>query len=74
MPQLLPGGASQTVEIYAGRLQMTPEAFADKLNDGAWLQKNLFARVPVMAVQGLLAAAVPASIQLINDYLNGDLV
>jgi hypothetical protein len=74
VPQLLPGGVSQTVEIYAGRLQMTTEAFAAKLDDGVWLQKNLFTQVPVTAVQEILAAAVPASIQLINGYLKGDLV
>ena len=73
VPQLRPGGASQTVEIYASRLQMTTEAFAAKLEDGAWLKQNLFAHVPVTAVQEILAAAVPASIQLINSYLSGEL-
>ena len=74
VPQLLPGGASQTVEIYAERLQMTAEAFAVKMDDGVWLDKNLFAQVPMTAVQEILVAAVPASIRLINGYLNGDLV
>lgn len=73
-PQLLPGGTSQTVEIYAGRLQMTAEAFADKIDNGVWLEKNLFAQVPVTAVQEILVEAVPASIRLINGYLKGDLV
>ena len=68
--QLLPGGTSKTVEIYAGRLQMTTEAFTAKLDNGVWLQKNLFAHVSVLAVKEILAEAVPASIRLINSYLN----
>lgn len=74
VPQLLPSGTSQTAEIYAGRLQMTADAFAAKLDDEEWLQKNLFDQVPVTAVQEILAIAVPASIQLINGYLNGEFV
>jgi hypothetical protein len=73
VPQLRPGGGSQTVEIYAGRLQMTAGAFAAKLDDGVWLRKNLFDQVPVTAVQEILASAVPASIKLINSYLKGEL-
>ena len=53
---------------------MTAEAFAAKLDDGVWLKKNLFAQVPVTAVQEILAEAVPASIQLIDGYLNGELI
>jgi len=71
--QLRPGGRSQTVAIYAGRLRMTPEAFAAKLEDGAWLKQNLFAHVQVTAVHEILASAVPASIQLINKYISGEL-
>ena len=73
VPQLRPGGRSQTVEIYARRLQMTAEAFAVKLDNGVWLQKNLFDHVSVTAVQEIIAAAVPASIQLIDSYLNSEL-
>ncbi len=73
VPQLRVGGKSQTVEIYAGRLQMTTEAFAAKLDDGAWLKKNLFEQVSLTAVQEILAKAVPASIWLIDGYLNEEL-
>ena len=55
-------GILDTVEVYAMRLQMTSEVFAAKLEDGVWLQKNLFAHVPITFVQEILAAAVPASI------------
>lgn len=71
--QLRPAGRSQTTAIYAGRLRMTTEEFAAKLEDGAWLKQNLFAQIPVTAVQEIFAAAVPASIQLINSYLSGEL-
>ena len=68
--QLQPGGMLQTIQIYAGRLQMTAGEFAAKLDDPEWMQEHLFARVPVTAVQERLVAAVPASMQLIDDYLN----
>ncbi len=74
VPQLLPGGAPLTTQIYAGRLHMTAEDFTAKLDDGAWLKQNLFAQVPVFTVQAILADAVPASIRLIYNYLNGELV
>ena len=70
MGQLQPGGISQTIQIYAGRLQMTAEQFAAKLDDPQWMQEHLFARVPVTAVQERLVAAVPASLQLVDKYLN----
>jgi hypothetical protein len=68
--QLQPGGISQTIQIYAGRLQMTAEQFAATLDDPQWMQEHLFARVPVTAVQERLDAAVPASLQLVDSYLN----
>jgi hypothetical protein len=72
--QLLPEGMPLTAQIYAGRLHMTAEAFTAKLDDGVWLRKNLFAQVPVSAVEHILAEAVPASIRLIYRYLEGELM
>jgi hypothetical protein len=67
--QLKPGAPVKTVEIYAGRLGITPEEFATNLQDPAWMQKQVFDKIPVDQVQQILQTAVPKSIDLINDYL-----
>ncbi|MFN2136670.1 MAG: zinc dependent phospholipase C family protein [Candidatus Promineifilaceae bacterium] len=72
--QLRPGAATQTVAIFAGRLQMTPQAFAAKLEDRDWMEKELFSRVPVPAIQQLLEESVVESLDLIVAYWRGQLV
>ncbi len=69
--QLQPGGISETVRIYAGRLQMTPEGFADKLNDEGWMQDHLFSKIPVQKVLAIVYSAIPKSVDLIIKYVNG---
>lgn len=70
--QLQPNGMSETVRIYAGRLQMTPQEFADKLNDQGWMQDQLFSKVPVDQVFEIIYSAVNKSITLVRKYVNGD--
>ncbi len=67
--QLRPGAPLRTIEIYAGRLYMSPEEFAANLNEPAWMDEHLFQRVPVLKVKETLALTVPESVKLINDYL-----
>lgn len=67
--QLQPGALSQTVQIYAKRMEMTPASFADRLADEEWLAQNLFARIPVEQVERRLETAVGQSIRLVIDYL-----
>jgi hypothetical protein len=59
----------KTVEIYAGRLGISPEQFVANLQDPAWMQAQVFDKIPVDQVQQILQTAVPKSIDLINDYL-----
>ncbi len=67
--QLKPGAPVKTIEIYAGRLRITPEQFAANLQDTDWMQAQVFDKIPVDKVQQILQTAVPKSIDLINDYL-----
>jgi hypothetical protein len=67
--QLQPGAPVKTVEIYAGRLGISPEQFVANLQDPAWMQAQVFDKIPVDQVQQILQTAVPKSIELINDYL-----
>lgn len=69
--QLQPGAMLRTVEIYAGRLSMSPEEFAANLEDPAWMQSHVFAKVSLEEVQAMLLSAVDDSIDIITNYLNG---
>lgn len=68
-PQLLPGGTSRTVEIYSGRMKMTPAEFSAHLHDPAWMENQLFARVPVSQIQTMLTHAIGQSIEILTAYL-----
>lgn len=67
--QLRPGATPQTVEIYAGRLQMSPGEFADKLADPVWLEAQMFGNIPVDEVWSHLEKSIPRGINVIEDYL-----
>ena len=67
--QLQPGAISQTVQIYADRLQMSPDEFEERLQDPEWVEAQVFTNIPVTEVQAKLKAAVPHSIDIIKDYL-----
>ncbi len=69
--QLTPGAPSQTVEIYAGRVGLSPAEFAAALHDPAWMAEHLFGKLPIAEIQTILQTAVPQSIALINEYLHG---
>ena len=67
--QLEPGAAIQTVEIYAKRLKIPPQQFADQLNDPQWMSDNVFRRAPLDAVRQTLSSAVDESLELVTEYL-----
>lgn len=73
LPQLKEEGTLRTVEVYAGRLNMTPEAFAANLQDETWMTENLFKHVPVLEVSEIIATAVPKSITLLQKYFSGQI-
>jgi len=69
--QLLPGGVGpQTIPIFAQRMGMTPEQFACCLDDPEWMDREVFAKVPLNVVQALMTTAVVDSIELIKDYFD----
>ena len=68
LPQLQPGATASTVEVYAGRLGLTPVEFAAYLEDPDWMESHLFGKLPVAEIQSLLEAAVPRSLDLLRDY------
>ena len=67
--QLHPGAPSETINIYADRVGMTPIDFAASLNDPDWMADQVFGKIPVAEVRAVLETAVPRTIDLINDYL-----
>jgi hypothetical protein len=69
LAQLQPGARLQTIEIYAGRLKMSPDEFTRKLRDPDWLEVQVFHNVPVAEVRAKLAAAVPQCVDMVTTYL-----
>lgn len=69
--QLQPGVPLRTIEIYAGRLYMSPEEFAKNLEEPAWMEEHLIRRVPVDSVIEMISSAVKESADLINQYFFG---
>jgi hypothetical protein len=67
--QLQPDSPAKTIEIYAGRLGMSPAEFAANLQNPVWMKAQVFDKIPVDKVQQILQTAVPQSIDLISDYL-----
>lgn len=68
--QLQPGAAVKTIEIYAGRLKMSPAEFAANLQNPDWMQAQVFGKIPVAQVQNILQTAVPRSVEFIRSYLS----
>lgn len=68
--QLQPGAAVKTIEIYAGRLKMSPAEFAANLQNSDWMQAQVFGKIPVAEVQRILQTAVPRSVELVHNYLS----
>ncbi|MBK8902304.1 MAG: hypothetical protein IPM53_14045 [Anaerolineaceae bacterium] len=67
--QLAPNAPVKTIEIYAGRLGMSAEAFAANLQNPDWMQAQVFDKIPVAEVQAVLQRAVAPSLELITHYL-----
>ncbi len=69
VPQMEPGASLYTVEIYAGRLAMSPEEFSENLDRPEWMEEHVFSRVDFDSVLFLLSTAVGDSVDLISEYL-----
>jgi len=70
--QLEPAGELETINIYAGRLGITPAEFAANLDDSAWMEAHVFQNVPVAAIQQRLETAVTDGLALVRQYLHLD--
>lgn len=68
--QMEPGATLNTIEIYAGRLSMSPVEFAHNLDEPSWMEEQVFQKIPLKVVLDLLDNAVGDSIKLINQYLS----
>ncbi len=69
--QLLDGGATQTIEVFARRMRVDAADFARLVRSPKAMQERVFAHAPLARVQAYRAAALAASLQLLNDYWAG---
>ncbi len=67
--QLQPGATRETVAIYAERMNMRPDEFAARLADPAWMEAQVFRKVPLEAVEAVLEEGLVESVGLVTDYL-----
>lgn len=68
--QLSPGAAVRTVEIYAGRLRVSPEQFVAQLEDEAWMEGQVFRHAGLSAVQTAIDEALARTLALLRRYLD----
>ncbi|MGB3713829.1 MAG: zinc dependent phospholipase C family protein [Candidatus Promineifilaceae bacterium] len=66
--QMRPGATPQTVEIFAGRLSMSPEQFSENLDRPEWMEEHVFTKVSLDSVLAILTTAIGDGIDLICDY------
>jgi hypothetical protein len=66
--QLRPGAAARTVEVFAARQGLPPEAFTSLLADEERLDHELFARLPRPALEAYRRELLAASADLLVRY------
>lgn len=75
--QLRPGGTAQTIEIYAGRMGMTPAEFTAQLNDAVWMDDNVFQYASMELVLATLDEIIPlgktAALRYLAPLLAGEI-
>ncbi|MEM9776356.1 MAG: zinc dependent phospholipase C family protein [Chloroflexota bacterium] len=67
--QLLPKNDSQTIQIYAERMDMTTAELTANLQDQTWLDANIFDHVSRQLLNGVFEQAVTGGIDLVSNYL-----
>ncbi len=68
--QLLPGAEIETLNIFAGRMDISAAELARRVSAPEWMQENIFAHVPRELVDQVFENSLVAGIALIEDYLD----
>lgn len=71
--QLAPGGRSQTAEVFAARLGITPEEFRARLASPGRLERAVFRHISRRRLQAFQRLALARSLELVTYYLAGRL-
>lgn len=69
--QLLVGGATQTVEVFARRMQVEAADLARLVRSPEAMQRRVFVHAPLEKVKAYRAAALQVSLQVLADYWAG---
>ncbi len=70
--QLQPGAFVQTVPIFAGRMGLQANEMEAWLDDDEWLERELFANAPLVAVEMSMANSLPRAAACVRSYLRGE--
>jgi hypothetical protein len=68
-PQLQPGAAAQTVEVFAARQGISVSAYYDLLESGERMQQEVFDHLPLGHVQSYRQRLLDENSQLLSHYL-----
>jgi hypothetical protein len=68
-PQLQPGAAAQTVEVFAARQGILVSAYYDLLESGERMQQEVFDHLPLGHIQGYRQRLLDENIRLLSHYL-----
>ncbi len=67
--QLLPGAEIETLNIFAGRMDISAAELAQRVTSPEWMQEHIFAHVPRQLVDEVFERSLVDGIKLIEDYL-----
>jgi hypothetical protein len=69
--QLMPGAQSQTVQVFAERLGMTPEEFLQLVHSEERMESEVFSFVPRQVLVEYRDKLIAANLELLVSYLGG---
>jgi hypothetical protein len=68
-PQLQPGAAIQTVEVFSSRQGISAPEFYALLESEQRMQQEVFEHLPLQLIQSYRQRVLDENIQLLSDYL-----
>lgn len=69
--QLMPGAKSQTIEVFAARMDMSPEEFLQLVHSEERMEQEVFSFVPREVLVEYRDKLIAANIDLLVSYLSG---
>jgi hypothetical protein len=69
--QLMPGAQSQTIQVFASRLDMTSEEFIELVHSEERMEQEVFSFVPRQVLVEYRDKLIATNLELLTSYLSG---